>query len=166
MSTSSLVFCLLQLLILVFCGTLVDGYTVRRFVRDTNPTFPQLRYISATDFDEQTSADQPIDIIRRLPTRRSVAVRQNEGAIRVRPNDALSETLALRSYVKKSQRFGYKAALKKFNGNGGRNNCFFTPIQCLIQQDFKKFKKLIDTPDTKLLVGNAERRAIEATRIA
>ncbi|KAI6172077.1 hypothetical protein M3Y98_00933300 [Aphelenchoides besseyi] len=165
MSTSSLVFCLLQLLILMFCGTIVDGYTVRRFVRDTNPTFPQLRYISATDFDEQISADQPIDIIRRLPTRRSVPIRPNEAAVRVRVNDGLSESFVPRSYVKKSQRFGYKAALKNFNGNGGRNNCFFTPIQCLIQQDFKKFKKLIDTSDSKFLVGNAERRAIKATQI-
>lgn len=49
------------------------------------------------------------------------------------------------AYTKKSQYNigGYKT-LKKFNGNGARN-CFFTPIQCMIQHDMSKYKKLVDS---------------------
>uniref|UniRef100_A0A7E4W2S9 Secreted protein n=1 Tax=Panagrellus redivivus TaxID=6233 RepID=A0A7E4W2S9_PANRE len=35
------------------------------------------------------------------------------------------------------------SVLRKFNGSGSRN-CFFTPIQCMIQHDMSKYKKLVD----------------------
>lgn len=44
---------------------------------------------------------------------------------------------------KKSPGGGLKA-LNRFSGTGSRN-CFFTPIQCMIQHDLSKYKKLVDS---------------------
>lgn len=46
------------------------------------------------------------------------------------------------SYTKKSSAFA--KSLKKFSNSGARN-CFFTPIQCMIQHDMSKYKKLVDS---------------------
>lgn len=47
-------------------------------------------------------------------------------------------------YAKKSQHYtGYKT-LKKFGGSGSRN-CFFTPIQCMIEHDLGTYKKMVDS---------------------
>ncbi|CAD5212167.1 unnamed protein product [Bursaphelenchus okinawaensis] len=55
---------------------------------------------------------------------------------------SVDESYSSQGYAKKSQNLSYKA-LKKFTGAGSRN-CFFTPIQCMIQHDMSKYKKLVD----------------------
>ncbi|KAE9551353.1 hypothetical protein FO519_005435 [Halicephalobus sp. NKZ332] len=45
-------------------------------------------------------------------------------------------------------------ALKKYAGSGSRN-CFFTPIQCMIQHDMSKYKKLVDS---NIQIGRISRR--------
>lgn len=44
--------------------------------------------------------------------------------------------------------------LKKYLGTGSRN-CFFTPIQCMIQHDMSKYKKLVDS---NIQIGRISRR--------
>jgi hypothetical protein len=60
---------------------------------------------------------------------------------------------------KKGSSGGYKKSLgllKKYSGSGSRN-CFFTPIQCMIQHDMSKYKKLVDS---NIQIGRISRRSI------
>lgn len=58
------------------------------------------------------------------------------------------------SYSKKSPSYN---PLKKFTGAASRN-CFFTPIQCMIQQDVNKYRKLVDTNMKLNGIGGVNKR--------
>uniref|UniRef100_A0A0M3HPG1 Secreted protein n=1 Tax=Ascaris lumbricoides TaxID=6252 RepID=A0A0M3HPG1_ASCLU len=44
-----------------------------------------------------------------------------------------------------------KKSLRQFQGSGSRN-CFFSPIQCVLQHDLSKYRKLVDSTNYKLNV--------------
>ncbi|CAD5216415.1 unnamed protein product [Bursaphelenchus xylophilus] len=94
----------------------VDGYIIDRWSTLEDPA--RLYPLSDSEYI-------------RYPVRRSVDT-----------EEASMDRTFSQGYAKKSQNLSYKA-LKKFSGSGSRN-CFFTPIQCMIQHDMSKYKKLVD----------------------
>uniref|UniRef100_A0AC34GX81 Uncharacterized protein n=1 Tax=Panagrolaimus sp. ES5 TaxID=591445 RepID=A0AC34GX81_9BILA len=74
-------------------------------------------------------------------------------------NDFVAPTEITNKQKKGTLPGSYKKSLgllKKYAGTGSRN-CFFTPIQCMIQHDMSKYKKLVDS---NISIGRISRRSI------
>uniref|UniRef100_A0AC35FSM5 Uncharacterized protein n=1 Tax=Panagrolaimus sp. PS1159 TaxID=55785 RepID=A0AC35FSM5_9BILA len=74
-------------------------------------------------------------------------------------NDFVAPTEITNKQKKAALQGGFKKSpglLKTFAGTGSRN-CFFTPIQCMIQHDMSKYKKLVDS---NISIGRISRRSI------
>uniref|UniRef100_A0A915CN99 Uncharacterized protein n=1 Tax=Ditylenchus dipsaci TaxID=166011 RepID=A0A915CN99_9BILA len=112
----------------LYCSTSVDGYLIGRLLRLQNP--------SDGGGEEEKTPYYPAT---------SSSSGQETGDL---------GSLITSSYPsKKSQYMGYKS-LKKFNSNGSRN-CFFTPVQCMIEHDMSKYKKLVDS---NIRIGGVARK--------
>ncbi|KAI1727622.1 hypothetical protein Ddc_04937 [Ditylenchus destructor] len=58
--------------------------------------------------------------------------------------DSRPDTFEYQGAAYPSKKSQFSSSLKKFSGSGSRN-CFFTPIQCIIEKDMQKYKKLVDS---------------------
>ncbi|KAI1720011.1 hypothetical protein DdX_05380 [Ditylenchus destructor] len=58
--------------------------------------------------------------------------------------DSRPDTFEYQGAAYPSKKSQFAGSLKKFSGSGSRN-CFFTPIQCIIEKDMQKYKKLVDS---------------------
>ncbi|KAI6184172.1 hypothetical protein M3Y97_00567800 [Aphelenchoides bicaudatus] len=141
-------------LILALCTMFVNGYVVKRFadLPELNG-FPRLRLLNSLDELSPLPlviSEPPNEVTAvRSQNRRSVPTDDELKMLLARHRNSNSENSGImpKSYAKKSQQTGYKA-LKKFNTSSSRN-CFFSPVQCLVQFDLNKYRKLVDTSNMR-----------------
>lgn len=104
---------------------------------------------------------EPSSETEKMPSFRNLLVMENVNPKNFDFNDSQGilddgQTTELRQ--KKGGPFEHykKGLLKKYSGSGSRN-CFFTPIQCMIQHDMSKYKKLVDS---NIQIGRITRRSV------